>query len=115
MTDSSCSLSPCPSSCLGRTCLEWRSDGELSGLDFHLVMERLAQVDQELAALPQISASRDPEAIGGVPVPAKPQSRWLRRQSRAASAWVSMRQSEVGMATQVKMKPAAIWPTSRRT
>jgi hypothetical protein len=49
-------------------------------LDFHLVMERLAQVDQELAALPQISASRDPEAIGGVDVPAKPQSRWLRRQ-----------------------------------
>lgn len=38
--------------CLGRTCLKWTSDGELSPLDLALVMGRLAQVDQELAVLP---------------------------------------------------------------
>jgi len=36
-------------SCLGRTCLKWSPDGELSPLDLALVMGRLAQVDQELA------------------------------------------------------------------
>lgn len=34
--------------CLGRTCLKWSSDGELTSVDLLLVMERLAQVDQEL-------------------------------------------------------------------
>lgn len=39
-------------SCLGRTCLKWSPDGELSTLDLALVMGRLAQVDQELGVLP---------------------------------------------------------------
>jgi len=39
------------SSCLGRTCLQWGADGDLTALDLELVMERLAQVDQEVAAL----------------------------------------------------------------
>jgi hypothetical protein len=37
-----------PSSCLGRTCLKWRPDGELTSVDLSLVLERLAEVDQEL-------------------------------------------------------------------
>ena len=35
--------------CLGRTCLKWSADGELTTLDLSLVMARLAQVDQELS------------------------------------------------------------------
>ena len=35
-------------------------------------------------------------------------------QYRASSAWVSTVQSEVGMATQVSTKPAAIWSSSRK-
>ena len=31
--------------CLGRTCLKWQSDGELSALDRSLILERLQQVD----------------------------------------------------------------------
>jgi hypothetical protein len=42
-----------PSNCLGRTCLKWGTDGELTALDLSLVMERLAQVDEEVAALYQ--------------------------------------------------------------
>ena len=34
--------------CLGRTCLKWGQDGELTPLDRSLVLERLAQVDQQL-------------------------------------------------------------------
>lgn len=33
--------------CLGRTCLKWGDDGELTSVDLLLVLERLAQVDQE--------------------------------------------------------------------
>lgn len=40
-----------PGSCLGRTCLKWEGDGALSALDFELVMQRLALVDQDVAAL----------------------------------------------------------------
>ncbi len=40
-------------SCLGRTCLKWGDDGELTALDMALVMERLALVDQDVAALHQ--------------------------------------------------------------
>jgi hypothetical protein len=36
------------STCLGRTCLKWGSDGELTTVDLLLVLERLAQVDQEV-------------------------------------------------------------------
>jgi hypothetical protein len=38
-------------SCLGRTCLKWSADGELTALDLGLVLERLAQVDQEVTGL----------------------------------------------------------------
>lgn len=41
--------SPIPMDCLGRTCLKWSADGELTTLDLSLVMARLAQVDQELS------------------------------------------------------------------
>jgi hypothetical protein len=42
-----------PSDCLGRTCLKWRADGELTALDLGLVLARLAQVDEELTGTPQ--------------------------------------------------------------
>jgi hypothetical protein len=41
------------STCLGRTCLKWGADGELTAPDLDLVLERLAQVDQDVAALRQ--------------------------------------------------------------
>lgn len=34
--------------CLGRTCLKWGADGELTAQDLSLVLERLAQVDQQV-------------------------------------------------------------------
>jgi len=37
--------------CLGRTCLKWTADGELTSLDLILVLNRLAQVDQEVTGL----------------------------------------------------------------
>jgi hypothetical protein len=48
------------STCLGRTCLKWGIDGELSALDLDLVMERLAQVDQDVAALRQDTLNPEP-------------------------------------------------------
>ena len=48
------------SNCLGRTCLKWGTDGELSALALSQVMERLAQVDQEVAALYQETRDRQP-------------------------------------------------------
>jgi len=39
--------------CLGRTCLQWGPDGELTALDLNLVLERLARVNSELTAQPQ--------------------------------------------------------------
>jgi hypothetical protein len=47
------------STCLGRTCMKWGADGELTALDLHLVMERLAQVDRDVAALSQDSLNRE--------------------------------------------------------
>lgn len=47
-------------SCLGRTCLKWGSDGELASLDMQRVLERLAQVDQDLAAALQPTSDRRP-------------------------------------------------------
>jgi len=41
-----------PSDCLGRTCLKWRADGELTALDLGLVLARLAQVEEELTVTP---------------------------------------------------------------
>jgi hypothetical protein len=37
--------------CLGRTCLKWGDDGDLTSVDLLLVLERLAQVDQEVTGL----------------------------------------------------------------
>jgi hypothetical protein len=46
--------------CLGRTCLQWGPDGELTALDLGLVLERLAQVDHELTAVNQDTATPQP-------------------------------------------------------
>jgi len=46
--------------CLGRTCLKWGADGELTSVDLILVVERLAQVDQELTPLHQNTATAQP-------------------------------------------------------
>ncbi len=53
MTDST--IQNASGSCLGRTCLKWSADGELTALDLSLVLERLAQVDREVSAVPQAS------------------------------------------------------------
>ncbi|MEB3296694.1 MAG: hypothetical protein VKL23_04080 [Cyanobacteriota bacterium] len=58
MTDSTRQIAL--SNCLGRTCLKWGEDGELTALDFNLVMERLALVDQEVAALNLVSPALQP-------------------------------------------------------
>jgi hypothetical protein len=51
MTDALASSTPIASGCLGRTCLKWGADGELTSVDLHLVLERLALVDPEVSAL----------------------------------------------------------------
>ena len=53
MTDSIHASGVC--NCLGRTCLKWGADGELSALDLSLVMQRLALVDPEVSALKEIT------------------------------------------------------------
>jgi hypothetical protein len=39
-----------PSSCLGRSCLKWGDDGELSPLDLQGILERLCAVDEQAAS-----------------------------------------------------------------
>ncbi len=51
-------------SCLGRTCLKWRDDGELSDRDAQLILRRLVEVDRQALALLERSAER--------PVPGSP-------------------------------------------
>jgi hypothetical protein len=46
--------------CLGRTCLKWSPDGELTSVDLLLVLERLAQVDQQVTLLRNDSLDRQP-------------------------------------------------------
>ena len=46
--------------CLGRTCLKWGADGELTAQDLSLVLERLAQVDQQVTALNQHTETGQP-------------------------------------------------------
>lgn len=46
--------------CLGRTCLKWSADGELTSVDLLLVLDRLAQVDQEVTGLRTDSLDRQP-------------------------------------------------------
>lgn len=37
-----------PATCLGRTCLKWTPDGELSAQDVQLILQRLGQVDAQI-------------------------------------------------------------------
>jgi len=57
MTDSTATrttvMAPVAYNCLGRTCLKWGEDGELTALDLSLVLGRLAQVDQEVSSTSQ--------------------------------------------------------------
>ena len=46
--------------CLGRTCLSWGDNGELTSVDLLLVLERLAQVDQEVTGLSSDSLDCQP-------------------------------------------------------
>jgi hypothetical protein len=43
--------------CLGRTCMKWGADGDLNPLDLELVMQRLAQVDQEVEESQELFSS----------------------------------------------------------
>ena len=38
-------------SCLGRTCMKWSANGELTELDVQLVLQRLIAVDEEAVGL----------------------------------------------------------------
>jgi hypothetical protein len=46
--------------CLGRTCLKWGADGELTTQDLSLVLKRLAQVDQQVTTLNQQTGTPQP-------------------------------------------------------
>lgn len=35
--------------CMGRTCMKWSADGELTDLDLQLILERLGQVDHQMS------------------------------------------------------------------
>ena len=48
------------SGCMGRTCLKWGVDGELTALDRALVLERMAKVDPDVAVLRQDTLNREP-------------------------------------------------------
>ena len=37
--------------CLGRTCMKWQGDGELSPLDLQSILARLSEVDAQAASL----------------------------------------------------------------
>ncbi|MCT0206857.1 hypothetical protein [Synechococcus sp. CS-1332] len=37
--------------CLGRTCMKWRENGELTELDFQLILQRLVNVDEQAGGL----------------------------------------------------------------
>jgi hypothetical protein len=43
--------------CLGATCMKWTPSGELSELDLHTILERLARVD------PNLAGSEDAEGL----------------------------------------------------
>ncbi len=46
--------------CLGRTCLSWGDDGELTSVDLLLVLERLARTDQGVTGLSTASLDCQP-------------------------------------------------------
>jgi hypothetical protein len=37
--------------CLGRTCMKWSANGELTDLDLELILMRLIEVDDQAASL----------------------------------------------------------------
>ena len=37
------------STCIGRTCLHWSNDGELSDPDYQLIVQRLCRVDRQVS------------------------------------------------------------------
>ena len=43
--------------CLGRTCMKWSANGDLTPLDLELVMQRLAKVDHEVEGTQELSSS----------------------------------------------------------
>ena len=53
MTDLRCTRSRAVKrdNCLGSTCMKWMPNGELSGVDLNLIMERLATVDSNLSVM----------------------------------------------------------------
>ena len=51
VTTAPVATAPVAADCLGRTCLKWSADGELTSIDLLLVLERLAQVDQQVSGL----------------------------------------------------------------
>jgi hypothetical protein len=46
--------------CLGRTCMKWSPSGELSDLDRHLILERLAQADSSVSVIGPCSLDEQP-------------------------------------------------------
>ena len=44
--------------CLGRSCMKWGDDGELSPLDLQAILERLSAVDEQASGL--MDCSLDP-------------------------------------------------------
>ena len=46
------------SSCLGRSCMKWGDDGELSPLDLQAILARLSAVDEQASGL--MDCSLDP-------------------------------------------------------
>lgn len=44
--------------CLGRSCLKWERDGELSALDLQTILERLRAVDEQASGLMNCSIDR---------------------------------------------------------
>jgi hypothetical protein len=51
ITTAPVATAPVAADCLGRTCLKWSADGELTSIDLLLVLERLAQVDHQVSGL----------------------------------------------------------------
>ena len=49
---------PARGDCLGSTCMKWTASGELSEIDLHRVMERLARVDENLDAIDNTPSTR---------------------------------------------------------
>ncbi|KEF41649.1 MAG: hypothetical protein ER33_10270 [Cyanobium sp. CACIAM 14] len=50
--------------CMGRTCLTWRTDGELSERDHALILQRLCEADAQACGLPE---AFNPQGAGSQP------------------------------------------------